>query len=528
MGSQFTSNKDLEQPANGDYNDRWQIPVNRDWTFVDAALGQTIVFNATAGSQTLSQSSASNEIDLYSYVPLFITITGAISNAVTYTIPSGVGGIWVIRNVTTDGDESGPYVITVDYAGGGTSVVIPRGEATMVCCDTTTSSVIRGIYKVSAAAGLTGDIQYNADGSFAGSNTFTYDAEKDNMSIGGTVAMGSSFKRNRIINGNMLVNQRATTVTTDLSYSVDRWKIAATTSGAFTAAQSTNAPVGFTNSLLFVKTTGSSPLAGNANNIIQYIEGYNVADLYWGTEFAKNVTLSFWVSAGATGTFSGAIRNANANRSYPFTYTIADADTWTYASVTIPGDTAGTWATNNTTGMQVLFSLGTGTSYSGPADEWAATNYTAATGTSLYPTSTSGGTFYVTGVQLEVGTKATPYEMQIYSDQLAQCQRYYYKLKAATTYANAGFGLAYTTTDAAVSLGLPVSMRAAPNGSYSALADWQDTGGIPTAMNPAGQYSADYRWMTIQLTGTYIAAGPVVLNANNTTSAYIAWDAELT
>ena len=527
MTSQFTPNKVLQQPANGDYNDSWQIPVNRDWTFVDAALGQTIIFNATAGSQTLSQLSGSTTIDLYSYVPMFITITGVISADVTYTIPSGVGGMWVIRNVTTDATSTGPWTITVNYAGGGTSVLVPRGQPTMVCCDTTTSSVIQGIYKVSAAAGTDGDIQYNNGGSFGASDTFTYDSVKDNMSIGGTVAMGSSFKRNRIINGNMLVNQRNTTVTTNLTYAVDRWKIAATTTGAFTAAQSTNAPTGFTNSLLFTKTTGSAPLASEANNIIQYIEGYNIADLGWGTSSAKSITLSFWVAAGATGTFSGSLRNATSTRSYPFTFTITTVSTWTPITVTISGDTGGTWATDNTTGIQVLFSLGTGTTYSGPAGAWAAANYTAVTGASLYPTSTSGGLFAITGVQLEVGTKATPYEVQIYSDQLAQCQRYYYKLKAGSPFANAGFGLAYTTTAASVSIGLPVSMRALPVGSYSSLSDWQDTGGIPTSMAPAGEYSADYRWMTTILTGTYIAGSPVVLNANNTTSAYIAWDAEL-
>jgi len=152
MASTFTSNKVLQQPANGDYNDTWQIPVNRDWTFIDAALGQTIVFNATAGSQTLSQATSSTTIDSYSYVPSFITITGAISNDVTYTIPSGVGGTWVIRNLTTDA-TGGPWAVNFAYAGGGTSVTVERGVTEVICCDTTPSVAYRGIYKPSNTPG---------------------------------------------------------------------------------------------------------------------------------------------------------------------------------------------------------------------------------------------------------------------------------------------------------------------------------------------------------------------------------------
>lgn len=141
-----TPNKAAELPLNGEYNDQWEDPVNGDFTFLDAALGSTIVFNATAGSQTLSQSATSRTLGTYSYVPMFITVTGAISADVTYTIPTGVGGTWIVRNVTTDG-TGGPWSVFFTYAGGGDIIEVVRGRAETICCDTTASSPIIGLYK---------------------------------------------------------------------------------------------------------------------------------------------------------------------------------------------------------------------------------------------------------------------------------------------------------------------------------------------------------------------------------------------
>lgn len=152
MSSTYTPNKGLDQPANGDYVDTWQIPVNGDMTFLDAALGQTIVFNATSGDKTLSQDTSTipRVVGSDSYLPMFITIEGAISNDVTYTIPVGVGGTWVVRNVTTDA-SGGPWSIYFTYAGGGAIVEVIRGRAETICCDTTVSSAIIGMYKPDAS-----------------------------------------------------------------------------------------------------------------------------------------------------------------------------------------------------------------------------------------------------------------------------------------------------------------------------------------------------------------------------------------
>jgi hypothetical protein len=153
MSSTFTPNKVLEEPANGDYVDTWNVPVNRDMTFADSALGETIVFNATGvTSQVLYQDPAISTVGPDSYVPMFITIVGSISNDVIYTIPSGVGGTWTVRNITTDA-TGGPWSVYFDYAGGGTSVAVERGITEIICCDTTPSVAYRGIYKPSNVPG---------------------------------------------------------------------------------------------------------------------------------------------------------------------------------------------------------------------------------------------------------------------------------------------------------------------------------------------------------------------------------------
>jgi hypothetical protein len=159
--------------------------------------------------------------------------------------------------------------------------------------------------------------------------------------------------------------------------------------------------------------------------LAQYIEGLNISDLAWGTANAKTVTLSFQVYSSLTGTFGGSLGNNGQSRSYPFSYTISSANTWTTISVTIAGDTTGTWLTTTGRGIGVYFSLGAGSNYVATAGTWVAAQAFASTG-SVSVVGTSGATFYITGVQLEVGTLATPFERQMYSTQFVMCQRYYY------------------------------------------------------------------------------------------------------
>ena len=234
--------------------------------------------------------------------------------------------------------------------------------------------------------------------------------------------------KNRIINGAMVIDQRnagaSQAVTTSNAYCVDRWSVRASTGSGHTVQQTTTAPAGFTNSLCFTTGTGASPAAGDVNWLLQPIEGFNAADFAWGTASAVSVTIGFLVRSSLTGTFGGAVQNNANNRSYPFTYTISAADTFEYKTVTIPGDTTGTWLTNNSTGLFLYVSMGMGSNFRGTAGAWAGSDFRGATGETNV-VETSGATFYITGVQLEKGTQATSFDYRPYGTELALCQRYY-------------------------------------------------------------------------------------------------------
>lgn len=237
--------------------------------------------------------------------------------------------------------------------------------------------------------------------------------------------------RNRIINGDMRIDQRnagaSVTGSTSNPYTVDRWQSVSSLNSKYTIQQnaaSVTPPTGYINYLGATSSSAYSVLTGDYFALQQIIEGLNVADLAWGTASAATVTLSFWVRSSLTGTFGGSLSNNGSTRSYPFTYTISSANTWEQKSITIAGDTTGTWLTTNGVGIRVGFSLGVGATYSGTAGAWAATNYISATG-AVSVVGTSGATFYVTGVQLEAGTVATPFERRLYGQELALCQRYY-------------------------------------------------------------------------------------------------------
>ncbi len=256
-----------------------------------------------------------------------------------------------------------------------------------------------------------------------GTNVQAYSANLD-----GYAATGIGF-RNRIINGAMVIDQRnagASVTPTASAYTLDRWSFGITQASKASIQQSSTAPAGFVNSLAATSLSAYSVGASDLFAIQQLIEGFNVADLGWGTANAQTVTLSFWVRSSLTGTFGGALNNSGASRSYPFTYTINTADTWEQKTITIAGDTSGTWLTTNGLGIGVRFGLGVGSTYSGTAGAWAGTTYYSATGATSV-VGTNGATFYITGVQLEAGSVATPFERRPYGTELALCQRYYQK-----------------------------------------------------------------------------------------------------
>ena len=254
---------------------------------------------------------------------------------------------------------------------------------------------------------------------------------------GGTgTTVGYNGFKNRLINSAMVISQRngtavVTPTTSTDGWPVDRFAVAVSQNSKLTTQQNaggltgTNLPVGFQNYLGVTSSSAYSVVAADVFAIYHRIEGFNFADMQWGTTNAKTITLSFQVYSSLTGTFGGALRNAASNRSYPFTYTVGSANTWTSISITVAGDTTGTWVgATNGIGLQIWFGLGVGSTASGTAGAWAAANYTSATGATSV-VGTSGATFYITGVQLEKGSTATSFDYRPYGTELALCQRYY-------------------------------------------------------------------------------------------------------
>jgi hypothetical protein len=302
--------------------------------------------------------------------------------------------------------------------------------------------------------------------------------------------------RNRIINGAMTIDQRnngavVTPAGTATVYTLDRWNFYLSQSSKITTQRSTTAPAGFINSLLVTSSSAYSVTSSDEFDLIQYVEGLNVADLAWGTANAQPVTLSFWVRSSLTGTFGGAVQNGGSGgyRSYPFSYTINSANTFEYKTITITGDTSGTWLTTNGIGLNVAFGLGQGSTYSGTAGAWVTGNKNNVTGATSV-VGTNGATWYITGVQLEEGTAASPFENRLIGTELLLCQRYYAKsfLQTQAPVQNVGNTdgtLVYTTQVTntqfiAVQTNLPVTMRAKPTittfNPFQAASGWSDSG----------------------------------------------------
>lgn len=295
-------------------------------------------------------------------------------------------------------------------------------------------------------------------------------------SLGGTgTTAGVTGFKNRFINGDMTIDQRnngaSVTPLSGVTYTLDRWHINASQNSKVSVqrnAGSVTPPAGFTNYLGATSTSAYSVVSGDYTTVRQSIEGFNCADLGWGTANAKTITLSFWVRSSLTGTFGGSLNNSAYNRSYPFTYTISAANTWEFETITIPGDTSGTWATNDSTGINVGFQLGTGSTFTGPAGSWSSNTYLGTTGATNI-IATNAATLYITGAQFEVGSSATNFDYLPYGTELQLCYRYYF-----TSYNKVGGGSgspAYSgwsgyTDDAYTyvcsGFTFPVDMRAAP------------------------------------------------------------------
>ena len=370
----------------------------------------------------------------------------ATAGQTTFT-PSGsytVGFINVIRN--------GSQLAPADYtATNGTTVTLNNacvaGDIVVIEVYTLTS--------ISNALPLTG-------GTVTGASTFN-----STLTVNGAAVSGFTGFKNRLINPGMVIDQRnagaSVTQTTSVVYTVDRWSCYGSAASKFTVQRSTTAPAGFTNSLLVTSSSAYTVGASEFFFVQQVIEGFNIADLGWGTANAATVTLSFQVRSSLTGTFGGTISNGATNRVYPFTYTISAANTFETKTITVAGDTTGTWSTDTNGGVVVNFNMGAGASVSGTAGAWSGSTLRAPTGaTSIV--GTNGATWYITGIQLERGSNATSFEFRDYGRELALCQRYYYQYSGEIT-------LAVFRTDTglkSMTYTYKVSMRAAPTTTITA------------------------------------------------------------
>ena len=358
----------------------------------------------------------------------YLTTTSftATAGQTTFT-PSAtyqVGYINVIRN----GSQLAPADFT---ATNGTTVVLNNA------CVAGDVVVTQGYTLSSIANALP-----STGGTVTGATTFN-----SSVTINGASASGYTGFKNRIINGNMVVDQRnagASVTGNNAVYPVDRFILEAGQSNKLTMGQNLNSitpPVGFSKYVGFQSSSAYTVLTTDVFSLRHIVEGFNWADMAYGTANAQPATLSFWVRSSLTGTFGGSCRGydgVSVLRSYPFTYTISSANTWTYITVAIPGDTTAstawtaTQSTTNGYGFIVNLSLGVGATLSGAAGSWSTSNLLSATG-AVSVVGTNGATFYVTGVQLERGSNATSFEFRDYGRELQMCQRYY---------ETAGFGIA--------------------------------------------------------------------------------------
>ena len=351
-----------------------------------------------------------------------------------------------------------------------------------------------------------------------------------------TAAASPFGLRNRIINGDMRIDQRnagasITPAGSGPAYLLDRWLYYNVQVSKLTYQQnygSVTPPAGFSNYFGVYVASAYTPTGTDEFDIIQRIEGFNTADLDFGKSTAKTITLSFWVRSSLTGTFGGSITNGAGNRSYPFSYTINSANTWEQKTVTIVGDTTGTWiGATNGIGMQLVFSMGAGSSSLGTAGAWTGSGLTGPTGQTNI-VANAAATWYVTGVQLEQNTTATPFERRLYNQELANCQRYYWKWVPSSSLSALGMGISGTATTAYTVTGkLPVTMRVSPAIATPSNCRIYDGASVAVTAIAANFSSVDYFTCDMTTASGLTTNRPAMFAANNTLSASAEFSSEL-
>ena len=333
---------------------------------------------------------------------------------------------------------------------------------------------------------------------------------------------GPGAGENRIINGDMRIDQRNNGASSNAvnAYIVDRWKTNFSQTGKLTSGRNLNSvvgPSGFQYCLGFQSASNYTLLPDDSFLFMQGVEADAIGDLGWGASSGQTVTLSFWAQSSLTGQFSGVLINNTSTSNYIFAYTIPTANVWTRIVLTIPPDTlAGWYLAGNGFALSVCFTLAAGASKVQPGNAWTTAVAVGATG-SVNLAGTNGATFYVTGVKLEVGSVATPFNRESLARSMADCQRYWQKLGGANPLdvgaeANGTAGSPFTFT-----VSFP-TMRANPN--VTSFGTWHQKGIDITGLG----FSASKNTVSIQ---NLVKTTGAVSYYTNGSTCYLTLDAEL-
>lgn len=441
-----------------------------------------------------------------------LTSAGAGVPTWTATLPVANGGTGV---ATLTGLAKGNGTSAFTAAAAGTDYVAPGGALGTPSSGTVTN--------------LTGTASININGTVGATTPAagTFTSQNDGQLAG---------LRNRIINGAMTIDQRnnGASVTPSAiatrTYLTDRWAVLPAVASKLTFQQVADAPTGFKNSLKITVASQYAPAATEYFSFIQAIEGFNCIDLAFGTASASAVCVSFWVKGSVAGTYSVSLRNSAVASSYVGTVSVTTS--WAKQTITLTGDTTGTWLTDSGVGLYLTFDLGSGTNFNTTAGAWQAGNFLRTSGSVSFVNQTAGATLNITGVQLEIGSVATPFEQRPYGMELALCQRYYQEVCSPGTssqYFLSG-GMMQSTTAAAVMYRAVVPFRANPTLTYSALSDFNIYAGTAVSASASIGVSAqlDPKYELISfIASSALTNGAPVIFYTNTTTARIALSAEL-
>ena len=347
---------------------------------------------------------------------------------------------------------------------------------------------------------------------------------------GFTPTVSNMAGRNRIINGDMRIDQRnagASVTPSGSTYTLDRWRVGVgVASGSMSFQQSTDAPSGFTNSIVCTVVTSATPAAGDLFYLQQNIEGYNVSDFGFGTASAKTITVSFWVKSSVTGDKSFSLINGALDRAYCTIYTINSANTWEYKSITIPGDISGVWAKNQTNGLEAHWNFSIGSTFEATANNQWESGRKYATATTTDFISNAGATLYITGVQLEAGSVATPFEHRMYGQELALCQRYCEVFRQnGSDYTAIGSG--YTNGTYAFVTVPYMEKRSAPTVTWNSGTVRIITATTATGLTPSEFYNPGVRTCRIRVTTSLTYGWGCVFEFDSASGGYFTVSAEL-